>query len=159
SAAAIFFFSLVVARLQQSMRRAELAAQRLGQYTLEEKIGAGGMGMVYRGRHALLRRPTAVKLLDPERMTDAAVARFEREVQLTSRLNHPNTIAVYDYGRTPDGIFYYAMEYLEGLTLETLVGRHGPLPDGRVIHILTQVCGSLSEAHGVGLIHRDIKPA
>jgi serine/threonine protein kinase len=158
-AAAIFIFTVVVARLQRAMRQAVLEAKQLGQYTLEEKMGAGGMGVVYRGRHALLRRPTAVKLLDPAKTNDLAIARFEREVQLTSQLSHPNTIAVYDYGRTPEGVFYYAMEYLEGITLDTLVGRKGPLPDGRVIRVLVQVCGSLREAHGVGLIHRDIKPA
>jgi serine/threonine protein kinase len=159
SAVALFWFTWYYERLRVSMRKAELAAQQLGQYTLEEKIGAGGMGMVYRARHALLRRPTAVKLLDPERTNDAAIARFEREVQLTCRLTHPNTIAIYDYGRTPQGVFYYAMEYIDGTTLEKLVAKSGPLPDGRVCYILAQVCGSLIEAHEAGLIHRDIKPA
>jgi serine/threonine protein kinase len=87
------------------------------------------------------------------------VARFEREVQHTSQLNHPNTITIYDYGRTDEGVFYYAMEYLEGFSLQTLGEKFGEQPDGRVIQILLQVCGSLVEAHSLGLIHRDIKPA
>jgi hypothetical protein len=158
-AVAIFVFMIVVARQQLAVRKAVLEARRLGQYTLEEKIGSGGMGSVYRARHAMLRRPTAVKLLEPEKVSDLAVARFEREVQLTSQLNHPNTVAIYDYGRTPEGIFYYAMEYLDGINLEDLVSRTGALPEGRVVSILRQVCGSLAEAHGLGLVHRDIKPA
>jgi hypothetical protein len=154
-----FIYMLVVARQHRALQKAVLEARQLGQYTLEEKLGSGGMGTVYRARHAMLRRPTAVKLLEPEKVSDAAVLRFEREVQLTSGLTHPNTIAIYDYGRTPEGIFYYAMEYLEGKNLEDLVQRHGPLPEGRVIYLLRQACGSLAEAHAIGLIHRDVKPA
>ncbi|WP_145311773.1 serine/threonine protein kinase [Gimesia fumaroli] len=156
---AIFIFTVIVVRKEQETRRAVIKAKQLGQYALEEKLGEGGMGVVYRGHHAMLRRPTAIKLLDIEKTTDEAVARFEREVQLTSQLNHPNTIAIYDYGRTPEGVFYYAMELLEGINLDDLVKQFGPLPEKRVIHLLKQIAGSLSEAHQLGVIHRDVKPA
>jgi serine/threonine-protein kinase len=145
----------VIFGLRQKVRE----ARHPGQYTLEDKLGEGGMGVVYRARHAMLRRPTAVKLLPFEKAGEHGLQRFEREVQLTSQLSHPNTVAIYDYGRTPDRIFYYAMEYLEGITLERLVDEHGPQPPARVAHVLRQITGSLGEAHGVGLIHRDVKPA
>jgi len=133
--------------------------ERLGQYELEEKIGEGGMGEVFRARHALLQRPTAVKLLKRDVMSDEMVARFEREVRLTSRLGHPNTIEVYDFGRTPDGLFYYAMEYLDGVSLGDLLADGGALPVARAVHVLLHACLSLEEAHSIGLVHRDIKPA
>lgn len=132
--------------------------KQLGQYRLLEKIGEGGMGKVFKAGHALLKRPTAVKFLRPEVMTGEMVMRFEREVQLTSSLTHPNTIQIFDYGKTESGVFYYAMEFLEGINLAQLVELDGPITESRVIHILKHVCYSLEEAHSIGLIHRDIKP-
>lgn len=151
--------TLFAARLDRKARKASLEVKRLGQYALDEKIGEGAMGVVYRAHHAMLHRPTAVKFLDPQKTNDQSITRFEREVQLTSQLTHPNTITIYDYGRTPQGVFYYAMELLEGETLESLIYRDGPVHSPRAIWFIRQICGSLAEAHEAGLIHRDIKPS
>jgi serine/threonine-protein kinase len=139
------------------LREAAAVARRLGQYRVEEKLGEGAMGTVYRATHHMLRRPTAVKVLRPELAGEETVARFEREVRQTALLEHPNTIRIYDYGRTPGGDFYYAMELLDGEDLERILADTGPLPPARVLHILRQVCSSLHEAHAAGLVHRDVK--
>jgi serine/threonine-protein kinase len=142
-----------------SMRNSAERLERLGQYTLEERIGQGGMGTVYRARHAFLKRPTALKVIRSGDISTADRRRFQREVQATSQLTHPNVVAIYDFGHTAEGVFYYAMEYLEGVTLADLVRDDGAQPQGRVLSILRQVCGALAEAHAAGLVHRDIKPA
>jgi eukaryotic-like serine/threonine-protein kinase len=154
-AAAATVVSRVVYGLRTEMRR----VRRLGQYTLEAKIGEGGMGVVYRAHHGMMRRPTAIKLLRPENAVAVNLKRFEREVQLTARLTHPHTITLFDYGRTPEGVFYYAMELLEGASLDKVVAVAGRLEPARVVHVLYEVAGALVEAHDIGLVHRDIKPA
>ncbi|MGH8701098.1 MAG: serine/threonine protein kinase [Burkholderiales bacterium] len=146
------------AYIVQRLRRQVGETRVVGQYRLERQIGEGGMGRVYLARHALLKRPTALKMLKPHLASDEIVARFEREVQLASQLRHPNTIDIYDYGRTRNGEFYYVMEYLQGETLDQIVADKGPMPLSRVLHVLKQVCAALREAHGQGLVHRDIKP-
>jgi serine/threonine-protein kinase len=146
--------------LINTLRREAFEARQLGQYRLIKPLGVGGMGEVYLAEHRMLKRPCAVKLIRPEQAGNPQVlARFEREVQMTARLSHWNTVEVYDYGRTDDGTFYYVMEYLPGLSLEDLLHRYGPLPAERVVHLLRQTCQALREAHAIGLIHRDIKPA
>jgi eukaryotic-like serine/threonine-protein kinase len=135
-------------------------AQQLGQYRLKRRLGSGGMGEVYLAEHLLLRRPSAVKLIRPEQAGDPTnLLRFEREVQAMATLTHCNTVEIYDYGHSDDGTFYYVMEYLPGQNLEHLITCYGPLPPGRAIHLLRQVCRALREAHDVGLLHRDIKPS
>jgi serine/threonine-protein kinase len=157
--AALAGISITASHVIYGLRSEVRAARRLGQYVLGRKIGEGGMGTVFTATHAMLRRETAIKLLSPDRVDPMSLVRFEREVVQTARLRHPNTVAIYDYGRTPEGVFYYAMELLDGLTAERLVETEGPLSPGRVVHLLAQVCASLDEAHGARLVHRDIKPA
>jgi serine/threonine-protein kinase len=152
-------FAALVSALKILQLRSELGGgRRLGAYVLGRLIGEGGMANVYLARHDLLKRPTAVKLLKPARATDEMIARFEREVQLASSLAHPNTVEIFDYGRTSDGQFYYAMEYLDGVTAADLVARGGHVPVARAVHLLRQVCAGLAEAHAKGLVHRDVKP-
>ncbi|MEM6799037.1 MAG: serine/threonine-protein kinase, partial [Planctomycetota bacterium] len=143
-----------------SLRTAAFEARQLGQYRLKHKLGSGGMGEVYLAEHQMMKRPCAVKVIRPEKAGDAKIlARFEREVRSTAKLSHWNSVDIYDYGSTPDGTFYYAMEYLPGHNIGELVDGYGPLPAGRIAYLMRQVCHALAEAHGHGLIHRDIKPA
>ncbi len=133
-------------------------ATRVGQYRIEREIGSGGTSNVFLARHALLKRPVAVKVLKAHLAADEAVARFQREAQLCSQLSHPNTIEVYDHGVTRDGRWYYVMEYVRGISLESLVRAEGAMPVARVVHAMRQACGSLKEAHDRGWVHRDVKP-
>jgi eukaryotic-like serine/threonine-protein kinase len=152
--------TIYASRIINALRVEAFEARQLNQYQLKGWLGSGGMGVVYMAEHQLLKRPCAIKLIAPDRAGDPnALARFEREVRTTARLSHPNTVEIYDYGRTEDGTFYYVMELLSGLSLADLVERHGPLPPGRVIFLLRQACGALAEAHAAGLVHRDLKPA
>lgn len=146
-------------RVNLGLRRRSYEAGHLGQYEIHARLGVGAMGEVYRATHSLLRRPTAIKLLRPEIAGQSSLRRFEREVQQTSRLTHPNTVGIYDYGHTADGVFYYAMELLDGANLREIVQSTGAVPASRSIHILSAACGALSEAHAKGMVHRDIKPA
>ena len=147
-------------RSMGQLRKQAYEARQLGQYRLKKLLGRGGMGEVHLAEHVLLRRPCAIKLIVPEKAGDPqALVRFEREVRLTAQLSHWNTIEIFDYGRTDEGVFYYVMEYLPGLNLQQIVEQQGRLPPERVVHLLRQACDALGEAHASGLIHRDIKPA
>jgi eukaryotic-like serine/threonine-protein kinase len=154
SLVAAFMSSFLLSRLQRQYGR----LQRLGAYTLVRQISEGGMATIYLAHHALLKRPTAIKVLKKHVATDEFIHRFEREVQLASQLLHPNTVEIYDFGRTREGQPYYVMEYLDGVTLAELVLHSGPVPIGRAIHILRQVAAALREAHLRGMVHRDVKP-
>ncbi len=154
------FGTAKTAELREEIQVTKQAMRELGQYRLRRKLGHGGMGEVYLAEHALLKRPCAVKRIHPKYLNSLEqIKRFEREVQTTARLRHPNTVEIFDYGRADDGTFFYVMEYLPGLSLEEIVNRHGPLPPERAVHLIRQVCGALREAHQMGLIHRDIKPS
>ena len=143
-----------------SLRREAFEARQLGQYQLRRRLGSGGMGEVYLAEHLMLKRRCAVKVIRPDRAGDAnTLARFEREVRATAQLTHWNSVEIFDYGRAADGTFYYVMEYLPGMNLEEIVRMHGPLPQDRIVHLISQACEALREAHEQGLIHRDIKPA
>ena len=150
----------ITARYQKSAEESSRIAHRMGQYVLLAPIGAGGMGNVYRGRHSLLRRPVAIKVLRTGLEQDPrARQRFEREVQLTSQLTSPHTVAIYDYGCTSKNEFFYVMEYFDGIDLAKLIEQFGPISAARTIHLLRQLCESLAEAHQAGVVHRDVKPA
>jgi serine/threonine-protein kinase len=160
------FIGWTAASMLHRLNRRIKEGRQLGSYQLEELLGRGGIGEVWRARHRFLARPAAIKLVRQDSVSRnnaenavTTLRRFEREAQATSALRSPNTITLYDFGIARDGTFYYVMELLDGLDLETLVRQHGPLPAPRVVHLLDQVCQSLAEAHAQGLIHRDIKPA
>ncbi|MEM6956415.1 MAG: protein kinase [Myxococcota bacterium] len=156
--ALVFLVAVALVRLVRRYRERLREAERLGPYTLREPLGQGGMGVVYEAKHALLRRPTAIKLLHQELSTPKNLERFEHEVQMTAALTHTNTVTVFDFGRTDDGVFYYAMELIDGPTLRDVVEDTGPLEAARVVHLLDQAAGAIAEAHAAGLIHRDLKP-
>lgn len=156
-------FAVVPSKVMAHLARQVKSARRMGAYELTSKLGAGGMGEVWRARHRLLRRPAAIKLIRPEALgrSDAnlVLSRFEREAQATAGLESPHTVELYDFGVAQDNSLYYVMELLNGQNLESHVAEFGPLPPERVIYILRQVLDSLDDAHSRGLVHRDIKPA
>src|SRR5215217_8671192 len=156
----------VISHINTRLGREVRKAREMGSYVLGDLIGRGGMGAVWQATHRFLARPAAIKLIKPEVLSavtkvqaDVLLERFRREARAAANLRSPHTIQLYDFGVAGDGTFYYVMELLNGMDLQTLVEEHGPLPPARTIHILQQVCESLAEAHDRGLIHRDIKPA
>ncbi len=157
-------FAYMGARVVYRLGREISAARELGSYRLQERIGAGGMGEVWRARHRMLARPAAIKLIRPSALGDGGAGadmlrRFEREAQVIAGLRSPHTVDLYDFGVAENGAFYYVMELLEGLDADSLVRRFGPVPPERAVYLLLQACHSLSEAESCGLVHRDIKPA
>lgn len=157
--------AVLLSRLVYQMGIRMSREKELGSYELLEKLGAGGMGEVWRARHRMLAREAAIKLIAPREITKSSAEamsvvrmRFEREAKATAGLRSPHTITIFDYGMTENGALYYVMEIVNGIDLETLVERFGPLPPGRAVWLLRQICRSLEEAHAVGLTHRDIKP-
>ena len=158
--------AIILSRFIYSMGADITRARDLGSYKLVELLGRGGMGEVWRAQHRLLARPAAIKLIQPEvlgcsnsKETAVLKLRFEREARATAMLSSPHTIGLYDFGLAEDGVFYYVMELLRGINLQTLVEKYGPVPAERAAHFLHQACRSLEEAHQAGLVHRDIKPA
>jgi eukaryotic-like serine/threonine-protein kinase len=152
-------FALLGGHTTWSLRRQVFEARNIGRYRMVRQLGKGGMGEIWAAHHPGLKRDVALKILRLGARDDGiALRRFEREVQATTELSHPNTVRVFDYGVTPDGLWYYAMELLEGLDLHGLVRRDGPLPAERARHLLLQASRALAEAHGRGIIHRDVKP-
>jgi serine/threonine-protein kinase len=162
---ACIVMSYIAARIIYRLGADISRAQAMGSYYLQELIGRGGMGEVWRAEHKMLARPAAIKLIRSDFIgsepgaVQRALTRFEREAQVTASLQSPHTVELYDYGISDDGTFYYVMELLDGVDLESLVNRSGPLAAERVVYILRQACHSLGEAHRKNLIHRDIKPA
>lgn len=158
-------FAYLGARVVYGLGREVARARELGSYRLGVLLGRGGMGEVYRASHRMLARPAAIKLIRPELLgldpvrAREALRRFRREAQVAASLRSPHTVELYDFGVTPDRTFYFVMELLEGVDLESLVQRTGPLPAARVTFLMRQACDSLEEAHSLGLVHRDIKPA
>jgi len=158
--------AVIIARMMYQLTSQVKKAQTMGSYQLEEQIGAGGMGEVWRAKHQMLVRPAAIKLVRTDRMakaantqSDSVVSRFKREAQATASLRSPHTVELYDFGVADDGTFFYVMELLDGLDLAKFVERFGPLAPERVVYLLHQMCCSLADAHSSGLVHRDIKPA
>ena len=158
--------AFAVSRVLYQMGTAVSAAREMGSYSLDELLGKGGMGEVWKASHRLIKRPAAIKLIRADDLGPAgsgsrerAMMRFEREARATAELSSKHTITLFDFGRTDDGTFYYVMELLRGFDLETLVRRHGPIPAERAAHLLQQICHSLIDAHESGMVHRDIKPA
>jgi eukaryotic-like serine/threonine-protein kinase len=160
------FLVVIPVKIIHSLGQQVKRARALGSYRLEEQLGRGGMGEVFRATHQMLARPAAVKLIRSEILGSSSpsaarviMERFRREAEAAASLRSPHTISLYDFGVSHDGTFFLVMELLEGLDLETLVERFGPLPPERAVYLLKQVCESLEEAHARGLIHRDIKPS